>query len=80
MLVEWSRAWEIVKKVFSFTNHTVYSESLEKIPVELLGSVLPRHLQIIYDINYFFLEDLRKRMGTWPMFIVCLLFAYYAHL
>lgn len=62
--VEWKRAWEIVKKVFSFTNHTVLTEALEKIPVELLGSVLPRHLEIIYDINFFFLEDLRKRMGS----------------
>ena len=45
--VEWKRAWEIVKKeVFSFTNHTVLTEALEKITVELLGSVLPRHLQI----------------------------------
>ncbi|XP_057837765.2 uncharacterized protein LOC131047970 isoform X2 [Cryptomeria japonica] len=58
--VEWNRAWEIVKKVFSFTNHTVQSESLEKVPVELLESLLPRHLQIIYDINFFFLEDLKK--------------------
>lgn len=62
--LEWSRAWKIVKKVFSFTNHTVLPEALEKIPVELLGSLLPRHLQIIYDINFFFLEDLRKRMSS----------------
>eukprot|EP01018_Ginkgo_biloba_P014979 Gb_36824 [translate_table: standard] len=62
--VEWKRAWGIVKKVFSFTNHTVVPEALEKIPVELLESLLPRHLQIIYDINFFFLEDLRRQFGS----------------
>uniref|UniRef100_A0A0D6QRA2 Alpha-1,4 glucan phosphorylase n=1 Tax=Araucaria cunninghamii TaxID=56994 RepID=A0A0D6QRA2_ARACU len=62
--VEWNRAWEIIKKVFSLTNHTVLPEALEKIPVELMGSLLPRHLQIIYDINFFFLEDLRKHIAS----------------
>eukprot|EP00252_Welwitschia_mirabilis_P023783 TRINITY_DN6829_c0_g1_i7.p1 TRINITY_DN6829_c0_g1~~TRINITY_DN6829_c0_g1_i7.p1 ORF type:complete len:995 (-),score=183.04 TRINITY_DN6829_c0_g1_i7:250-3234(-) len=62
--VEWSKAWEIVKAVFSFTNHTVLPDALEKIPVELLESLLPRHLQIIYDVNYFYLDDLRKRIGS----------------
>ncbi|KAH9314768.1 hypothetical protein KI387_023395, partial [Taxus chinensis] len=62
--VEWGKAWEIVKKVFCFTNHTVLPEALEKVPVELLGSLLPRHLQIIYDINFFFLEDLKNHIKS----------------
>ncbi|CAJ2672309.1 unnamed protein product [Trifolium pratense] len=41
----WSKAWNIVNKIFSFTTHTVVAEGLEKIPVDLLGSLLPRHLQ-----------------------------------
>lgn len=62
--LDWSSAWEKVQKVFSFTNHTVLPEYLEKWPVELMQTVLPRHLQIIYDINYNFLEELKKRIGN----------------
>eukprot|EP00268_Persea_americana_P030906 TRINITY_DN2999_c1_g1_i2.p1 TRINITY_DN2999_c1_g1~~TRINITY_DN2999_c1_g1_i2.p1 ORF type:complete len:966 (-),score=177.85 TRINITY_DN2999_c1_g1_i2:2406-5303(-) len=61
--LEWSRAWGIVCKLFSLTSHTVLPEGLEKVPVDLLGSLLPRHLQIIYDINFFFMEDLKKHFG-----------------
>lgn len=43
---EWNRAWDIVCKIFSFTTHTVVSEGLEKIPIDLLGSLLPRHLEV----------------------------------
>lgn len=42
----WNKAWEIVCKVFSFTTHTVVAEGLEKIPSDLLVSLLPRHLQV----------------------------------
>ncbi|PSS24617.1 Glycogen phosphorylase [Actinidia chinensis var. chinensis] len=59
----WDRAWDIVCKTFCFTTHTVLPEALEKIPVDLLGSLLPRHLQIIYDINFNFVEELKKRIG-----------------
>ncbi|OMO65225.1 Glycosyl transferase, family 35 [Corchorus olitorius] len=59
----WNRAWDIICKLFSFTTHTVSPEGLEKIPVDLLGSLLPRHLQIIYDINFNFVEELKKRIG-----------------
>ncbi|XP_021902336.1 LOW QUALITY PROTEIN: glycogen phosphorylase 1-like [Carica papaya] len=59
----WDIAWNIVLKIFSFTTHTVSSAGLEKIPVDLLGTLLPRHLQIIYDINFNFMEDLKKRIG-----------------
>uniref|UniRef100_A0A5B7CG11 Alpha-1,4 glucan phosphorylase n=1 Tax=Davidia involucrata TaxID=16924 RepID=A0A5B7CG11_DAVIN len=61
--LSWNRAWDIVCKIFSFTTHTVLPEGLDKIPVDLLGSLLPRHLQIIYDINFNFMEDLKKRIG-----------------
>ncbi|KAJ8761099.1 hypothetical protein K2173_000778 [Erythroxylum novogranatense] len=60
----WSKAWDIVCKVFSFTTHTVSRDNLEKVPVDLLGSLLPRHLQIIYDINFKFIDDLKKKIGT----------------
>jgi starch phosphorylase len=54
--LQWDEAWEIVVRTFSFTNHTVLPEAMEKWPVPLLESLLPRHMQIIYDINLFFLQ------------------------
>jgi len=44
--LHWNKAWDIACKVFSFTTHTVVAEGLEKIPVDLLGSLLPRHLEV----------------------------------
>jgi starch phosphorylase len=55
----WSKAWDIGQSVFGYTNHTLLPEALEKWPVELLGRVLPRHLEIIYDVNVRFLEQVR---------------------
>ncbi|KAL8108109.1 hypothetical protein AgCh_024524 [Apium graveolens] len=60
----WNKAWDIVSKIFSFTTHTVILEGLERIPVDLLESLLPRHLQIIYEINQMFMEEWKKKMGN----------------
>ncbi|TPX34591.1 glycogen phosphorylase [Synchytrium microbalum] len=56
----WDEAWGIVTKTFSFTNHTVLPEALEKWAVPLLQDLLPRHLLIIYDINLYFLQSVEK--------------------
>lgn len=58
--IGWEKAWDIAVKTFGYTNHTILPEALEKWSVGLFGYVLPRHLQIIYEINHRFLEDVRK--------------------
>jgi len=54
--IPWSRAWELVLKIFSYTNHTLMPEALETWSIELFGNLLPRHLEIIYKINSEFLH------------------------
>ncbi|HUR38823.1 MAG TPA: glycogen/starch/alpha-glucan phosphorylase [Planctomycetota bacterium] len=55
--VEWEKAWTLTQGVFGYTNHTLMPEALEKWSVELFGRVLPRHLEIVYDINFRFLQQ-----------------------
>ena len=57
--MDWEPAWEITRKAFGFTNHTLLSEALERWPIWLFGKLLPRHLEIIYEINRRFLSDVR---------------------
>ncbi|KAA5606698.1 glycogen/starch/alpha-glucan phosphorylase [Roseospira marina] len=56
----WDEAWSICHGTFSYTNHTLLPEALETWPVDLIGSMLPRHMEIIYAINHQFLEGVRK--------------------
>ncbi|SCY29787.1 glycogen/starch/alpha-glucan phosphorylase [Desulfoluna spongiiphila] len=59
----WERAWSITERTFGYTNHTLLPEALEKWPVSLMEFVVPRHLQIIYEINRRFLEQITLQ---WP--------------
>jgi starch phosphorylase len=58
--LQWDEAWNIVTQVYSFTNHTVLPEAMERWPVSMLKHMLPRHMMIIYDINLFFLQSVES--------------------
>ncbi|MBQ4797221.1 hypothetical protein F9U41_24720, partial [Pectobacterium versatile] len=58
---KWDAAWEVVTRVFSYTNHTLMGEALETWTVDMMGKILPRHLQLIFEINDRFLEEVQER-------------------
>lgn len=60
---EWETAWDITTKVFAYTNHTLLPEALETWPARIIGKILPRHLQIIYEINRRFMDFARSKFG-----------------
>jgi len=63
-MLPWDQAWSLCQRTFAYTNHTLLPEALEKWSVPLFEKVLPRHLQIIYEINSRFLEDVVAK--KWP--------------
>jgi starch phosphorylase len=59
--LDWDEAWAITQRACGYTNHTLLAEALETWPIELFGRMLPRHLEIVYEINRRFLDDVRGR-------------------
>jgi starch phosphorylase len=64
--LEWDPAWDITTRTFAYTCHTLLPEALEKWPVGLFQYLLPRHMEIVYEINRRFLEDVRARFPNDP--------------
>jgi starch phosphorylase len=59
--LDWEQAWHITQHTFNYTNHTLLPEALEKWSLDLFGRLLPRHLEIIYEINQHFLDQVRVK-------------------